>query len=72
MRRIYGFAVLWLVLLIVLPIGWFGFALLAWLTALTPGLIEIHSQFQNEPCRVLNGCLCVTTLRGQDIGTPCL
>lgn len=49
MRRIYGFAALWLVLLIVLPIGWFGLALLAWLAALTPGLIEIHRQFQNEP-----------------------
>ena len=27
----------------------FGLALLAWLAALTPGLIEIHRQFQNEP-----------------------
>ena len=49
MRRVYGFAALWLVLLIVLPIGWFGLAVLAWLVALTPGLIEIHRQFQNEP-----------------------
>jgi hypothetical protein len=49
MRRVYGFVALWLLLLIVLPIGWFGFALLAWLAALTPGLIEVHRQFQNEP-----------------------
>ena len=48
MRRVYGFAALWLLLLIALPIGWFGFALLAWLAALTPGMIEIHRQFQNE------------------------
>jgi hypothetical protein len=49
MRRVYGFVALWLLLLIILPIGWFGFALLAWLAVLAPGLIEIHRQFQNEP-----------------------
>ena len=49
MRRAYWFLAMWLVLFIVLPIGWFGIALLAWIVAVTPGLIEIHSQFQNEP-----------------------
>ena len=48
MRRIYGFVALWLVLLLILPIKWFGIAVLAWLAVLTPGLIEIHRQFQHE------------------------
>ena len=48
MRRIYGFVALWLVLLLILPIKWFGIAVLAWLVVLTPGLIEIHRQFQHE------------------------
>ena len=49
MRRVYGFLALWLVLLLVLPIGLVGVAALVWLALLTPGLIEIHRQFQNEP-----------------------
>lgn len=49
LKRVYGFLALWLVLLLVLPIAWFGVAVLAWLALLTPGLIEIHRQFQNEP-----------------------
>ncbi len=48
MRRIYGFVALWLVLLLILPIKWIGIAVLAWLVVLTPGLIEIHRQFQHE------------------------
>jgi peroxiredoxin len=46
--RIFGFAVLWLFLLVVLPLEWFGAAVVTWLTVLTPGLIEIHRQFQHE------------------------
>ena len=34
--------------LLVLPLTWFGIAVLVWLVALTPGLIEIHRQFQHE------------------------
>ena len=45
----YGFLALWLVLLLVLPIAWFAAAVALWLATLTPGLIEIHRQFQNEP-----------------------
>jgi hypothetical protein len=48
MRRVFGFVALWLVLLLILPLKWFGIALLAWLVVLTAGLIEIHRQFQNE------------------------
>ena len=51
MRRVYGFVALWLILLVVLPIGWTALAALAWVALLTPGLIEIHRQFQNEPDR---------------------
>ena len=49
LKRVYGFLALWVVLLLVLPIVWVGVAALAWLALLTPGLIEIHRQFQNEP-----------------------
>ena len=48
MPRIIGFAVLWLFLLVVLPLEWFGAAVVSWLVILTPGLIEIHRQFQHE------------------------
>lgn len=48
-NRVYGFLALWLILLVALPISWFGIALLAYLAIATPGLIEIHRQFQNEP-----------------------
>lgn len=48
MRRVYGFVALWLVLLLILPLKWFGITVLAWLVVLTPGLIEIHRQFQHE------------------------
>ena len=49
MRRVYGFLALWAAMLIFLPLSWVGVAALAWTVAFTPGLIEIHRQFQNEP-----------------------
>ena len=48
MRRVYGFVALWLVLLLILPLKWFGITVLAWLVLLALGLIEIHRQFQHE------------------------
>ena len=48
MRRVYVFVALWILAFLTLPPLWVGGALLAWLVALTPGLIEIHRQFQNE------------------------
>jgi len=49
MRRVYAFAGLWLMALLALPTFWVGAAALLWIILLTPGLIEIHRQFQNEP-----------------------
>ncbi|MEM9623461.1 MAG: hypothetical protein AAF993_17575 [Pseudomonadota bacterium] len=49
MRRWYVFSAVWLLALILLPLTWVAVATLAWLALLTPGLIEIHRQFQNEP-----------------------
>jgi peroxiredoxin len=49
LRRAYFFVGAWLVALLVLPLVWVGAAFFAWLIALSPGLIEIHRQFQNEP-----------------------
>ena len=49
MRRVYVFVALWILALILLPVMWVGVAVLIWVAALTPGLIEIHRQFQNEP-----------------------
>ena len=49
MRRVYIFVALWLLALVLLPIVWVAAALVLWLILLTPGLIEIHRQFQNEP-----------------------
>ena len=49
MRRVYAFVGLWLIALLLFPIQWVGGAALIWLLLLTPGLIEIHRQFQNEP-----------------------
>ena len=48
LRRAYIFAGLWLLALVMLPLAWVAGALLTWLIALTPGLLEIHRQFQNE------------------------
>ena len=49
MRRVYGFAGGWMVGLLLFPAVWVGTAALLWLMILTPGLFEIHRQFQNEP-----------------------
>jgi hypothetical protein len=49
LRRWYFFAAAWLLALVTLPIIWVAGAMVVWLAALTPGLIEIHRQFQNEP-----------------------
>jgi hypothetical protein len=47
--RLYGFAALWLVLLVLLPIEWVVLLALAWVAKVTPGLIEIYRLFPNEP-----------------------
>ncbi|MEM7541091.1 MAG: Yip1 family protein [Pseudomonadota bacterium] len=47
MPRVYGFIALWLLAMVLLPMSWVGVAFVGWLIALTPGLIEIHRQFQN-------------------------
>jgi hypothetical protein len=49
MRRVWAFLAMWLVLLVTLPSAWVLAAAGIWMLALTPGLIEIHKQFQNEP-----------------------
>ena len=49
MRRVWGFLAMWLVFLVTLPTAWVLVAASIWVVALTPGLIEIHKQFQNEP-----------------------
>ncbi len=49
MRRAYLFAGAWVIALIALPIFWVGIAAAIWAITVTPGLIEIHRQFQNEP-----------------------
>ncbi len=48
-RRAYIFAGLWLIALIVMPLAWVAGAFLLWVVLVTPGMIEIHRQFQNEP-----------------------
>ena len=49
MRRVWGFLARWGVLLALLPTSWVGIAAALWVAILTPGIIEIHRQFQNEP-----------------------
>ena len=49
MRRVWGFLAMWGVLLALLPTSWVGIAAALWVAILTPGIIEIHKQFQNEP-----------------------
>ena len=49
MPRVYAFLIAWLVAFLILPTKWVGAAIVIWLLILTPGLIEIHRQFQNEP-----------------------
>jgi len=46
--RLVGFAVLWVAALILLPWLWVGLAAVLWLLLLTPGLLKLHRQFQNE------------------------
>ena len=48
MPRIFGFLALWLVLLFLLPLKWFGIALSVWLAVLAPGLVKFYRQFQHE------------------------
>ena len=48
-RRVYWFVGAWFLALLMLPLTWVGIAFIAWLLILTPGLVEIHRQFQNEP-----------------------
>ena len=48
-RRVYFFIAAWILAAIFLPFVWVAGAFALWLVALTPGLIEINRQFQNEP-----------------------
>ena len=49
MRRAYIFLGAWVLALLALPIQWVAIAAVVWVVAFTPGLLEIHRQFQNEP-----------------------
>ena len=49
MRRTYIFLAAWIVALLLLPLTSVGIAALVWMVAVTPGIIEIHRQFQFEP-----------------------
>lgn len=49
MQRVYFFVAAWIVALLVLPVWLVAIAAAIWLAILTPGLMEIHRQFQNEP-----------------------
>lgn len=49
MRRAYVFLGAWLLAFVLLPFAWVAIAFVAWAVAVTPGLLEIHRQFQNEP-----------------------
>jgi hypothetical protein len=48
-RRAYVFLGAWALALAFLPLTWVAAAGLLYAIALTPGLIEIHRQFQNKP-----------------------
>lgn len=48
MRRVWIFVGVWLASLMVFPLQYVGVAFCTWLFALTPGMVEIHRQFQNE------------------------
>ena len=48
-RRAYVFLGAWILALAFLPITWVAASALLYAIALTPGLIEIHRQFQNKP-----------------------
>lgn len=47
--RIYGFAALWLLLLLLIPLGWVAFLAIIWIAKVTPGLMEIYRLFPQEP-----------------------
>jgi hypothetical protein len=47
-RRAYLFLSAWVVALVFLPFTWVAVSALLYAAALTPGLIEIHRQFQNK------------------------
>ena len=49
MQRVYGFVAIWIAIFALLPIGWSAALAALWLALMTPGIIEIHRQFQNEP-----------------------
>ncbi len=48
-RRAYVFVAAWIVALLLFPAQWVAVAALVWAIVVTPGVIEIHRQFQNEP-----------------------
>ena len=48
MPRVYFFILAWLGALLLLPLHWVAIAIFGWISILTPGLLEIHRQFQNE------------------------
>ncbi|MEM7219072.1 MAG: hypothetical protein AAF515_11955 [Pseudomonadota bacterium] len=47
MRRVYWFAGAWVLAFALLPLSWVLVGLGVWLAMLTPGMIEIHRQFQH-------------------------
>ena len=49
MRRVWLFVGLWVASIAAFPIHHVALAFGLWVVLLTPGLIEIHRQFQNEP-----------------------
>ena len=51
MPRVYAFVAVWLAALVILPLSWVAVAFALWLVILTPGLIEIHRQFQHVPVK---------------------
>jgi hypothetical protein len=48
-RRACFFFAAWIVALMLLPAQWVAVAALVWAIVVTPGVIEIHRQFQHEP-----------------------
>jgi hypothetical protein len=48
-RRAFAFFAAWIVALVLFPAQWVAVAALVWAVIVTPGMIEIHRQFQHEP-----------------------
>jgi len=46
--RMGGFFSAWVLALIFFPLSWVGIAALVWLVIITPGVMELNSQFQTE------------------------